>query len=405
MVKIILKLLKSVANLLLGTMALLILIFTIKYITCPVFTFEKAQPFSGNKIYNPYDGIKSTNWQKANFQVQSYAWSGITSGRGNTNQEIYDVYKRLGYDVIATSDYQKINRFREGDPSYIPVYEHGYGIRKNHQVLIGAKKVMWKDYPIFQTIHNKQNILNNLREQNELVYIAHPKLREGYQPEDMELLSNYDGIEVLNNYRTSLEHWDAALSSGKYVTILGNDDAHDISNPDEIGHHCTFINAPTNRREDVISALKAGRSFGAKIYRPNGESFADKIDRIRILPIIQSVEVKNDTLFIECDSVATAFRFLGQNGRILKTSGPSASASYHIQAEDHYVRAEIEFPGKSIFYLNPIARYDNKFPHNNNIPVIDTFKTSILRIIGFASLVFIFLNILFLRKRIKSDKK
>ncbi len=90
---------------------------------------------------------------------------------------------------------------------------------------------MWKDYPLFQTIHNKQHIINLLKKSSELVYIAHPKLWNGYPIEEIELLSNYDGIEVLNNYGKSIKHWDAALSPGKYVTILGNDDAHDVSNP------------------------------------------------------------------------------------------------------------------------------------------------------------------------------
>jgi hypothetical protein len=383
---------------------LMVLIFTIKYITCPVYNFPEPEPFSGDKYYNPYENLKTNQWKKANFQVQSYAWSGITSGRGNTNEEIYETYKSLGYDVIATSDYQKINRFRENQDSYIPVYEHGYGIKKNHQVLIGAGVVMWKDYPIFQTIHNKQNILNLLAEDNELVYIAHPKLRHGYQPENMKWLSNYDGIEVLNNYRTSLEHWDAALSAGKYVSILGNDDAHDISNPDEIGHHCTFINSPTNHREDILEALKSNRAFGAKIWRPHGESLEEKINRTRHLPQILDVKLLGDTLMISCDSIVKAFRFIGQNGQLLKSVGPSDSAFYVIGPQDTYVRIELEFENQTVYYLNPIARYVDEIPNNKTIPEINVMKTAILRVVGFATLIFLALNYFIIRKRIKSRK-
>lgn len=380
---------------------LLIFIFTIKYITCPVYNFGSSEPFTGKNFYNPYQDIDSSFWRKANFQIQSYAWKGVTSGRGNTNEKIYDIYNQLGYDIIATSDYQKINRYRQDEPDYIPVYEHGYGIKKNHQVLVGAEKVLWKDYPFFQTIHNKQHILNLLKKENELVYIAHPKLRHGYIPNDMKLLGNYDGIEVLNNYRTSLEHWDAALSTGNYVTILGNDDAHDITNPDEIGHHCTFIQSPSTNKDDILAAMKLGKAIGAKIYRPNGESFKSKIERTKILPIVKAVNISNDTLFIQTDSIAREIRFIGQNGKTLHAINNSNHSSYKILENDTYVRTEVEFYSKSIYYLNPICRIDGQFIIKKGSPEIDVFKTWVLRVLGFATIIFIFLNFFLLRKKLR----
>ena len=334
----------------------LFFLITIEYITCPIYNFTSTNPFSGDHFFNPYSKMDSSYWRKANFQIQSYAWKGITSGRGNTNEKIHEIYSRLGYDIIATSDYQKINRYRQEFPDYIPVYEHGYGIKKNHQVLIGAQKVLWRDYPFFQTIHNKQHILNLLKADNELVYIAHPKLRHGYQPADMQSLGNYDGIEVLNNYRTSLEHWDAALSTGNYVTILGNDDAHDITNPDEIGHHCTFIQSATTNRADILAAMKSGNAFGAMIYRPNSEPFEIKIERTKVLPILKAVKISNDTLFVDTDSIAREFRFIGQNGNNLLTENHTNNTFYILQKNDTYVRTEIEFYSKSVYYLNPICK-------------------------------------------------
>ena len=378
-----------------------LIVFSWKYITCPVYEFHSSEAFNGRNLYNPYESMDSLNWRKANFQIQSYAWSGITSGRGNSNEAIYELYKSLGYDIIATSDYQKINKYCQDEPSYIPVYEHGYGIFKNHQVLIGASKVMWKDYPFFQTIHNKQHILELLRKDNELVYIAHPKLRNGYSIEDFRYLTGYDGIEVLNNYRTSLEHWDAALSSGKYVTVLGNDDAHDITNPNEIGHHCTFINSPSIKKDDIIHNLKQGNSFGAKIPRPDGESIEDKIARTKVLPTVRNISLHQDSLFIRIDSTAREIRFIGQNGALAKSTDNSNEAYYIIKPSDTYIRIEIEFFDHIIYYLNPICRYEAKKPNNNFTAEVNVHKTWVLRIIGFSSLLFIFLNIIYLIKRMR----
>jgi len=345
--------------------------------------------------------MNSSHWRKGNFQVQSHAWGGITSGRKNSNDEIYNIYKDLGYEIIATSDYQKINRYHEDKPGYIPVYEHGYGIQKSHQVLIGAHRVLWKDYPFFQTIHNKQNILNKLRAENDLIFIAHPKLRNGYSLNDMKMLSNYDGIEVLNNYRTSTEHWDAALSAGNYVTILGNDDAHDISNPDEIGHHCTLINAPTSSQNDIISALKTGNAIGVKIWRPIGESMEDKIKRTYILPVLLKAELSTDTFNIATDSLIKEIRFIGQNGTLLKAVQNTHGDYYQIKKQDHYVRTEIKFANQITFYLNPICRFDGDQPTKLRLAEIDPVWTLILRLIGFAALIFAGLIFYLIRKKVK----
>jgi len=388
-----------IIKLLLYLLAVILLLIIFQYLTCPVYNFKPGGNFSGYNIYNPYDDMDNHNWRKANFQIQSHAWGGITSGNQNTNEQIFKTYKSLGYDIIATSDYQKINRYKENEPFYIPVYEHGYGIHKNHHVLVGAKLVLWRDYPIFQTLSNKQHILNLLRNDNELVYIAHPLLRNGFAASDMKYLTNYDGIEVLNNYRFSIAHWDTALSNGNYVTILGDDDAHDIFNPDEIGHHCTFINSSTTNKNDIVAALKKGRSFGARINRPLGESFEDKIKRTRVLPVIKAVDFRNDTIFISTDSIAKEIRFVGQNALLKKVVKNTNSATYNFRPNDTYVRIEIEFPDKSAYYLNPICRYSEEVPPHISLPSVNIYKTWLLRILGFATLLFIFVNLILLKRK------
>jgi len=381
-------------KMLLWLISILILIIIVNYITSPVYILDKGVPFTGSKIYNPYSNMIGNNWRKANFQIQSYAWKGITSGRGNTNEKIHSRYESLGYDIIATSDYQKINRFKEDDPSYIPVYEHGYGIRKHHQVLIGSNKVLWKDYPIFQTLSNKQHILNLLRNDNELVIIAHPKLRNAYSLSDMKYLSNYDGIEVLNNYCTSFKYWDAALSTGHYVTVIGNDDAHDITNPNEIGRNCTFINSPSTDSEHILKALKQGNSYGASLSWSHGEPFDPKIERSKKIPNINSIDLLNgDTISISTSIIAKEFRFIGQEGETLKKEKKVKSALYRIKPEDTYIRTEIEFNDNTIFYLNAFCRTNGEIPGNRASPKIDTYRTWLLRILGFASLLVIVFNI------------
>lgn len=370
-----------------------------QYGTCPFYCFPDPKPFSGSTWFNPYQGLDSLHWRRANFQIQSYAWGGVTDGRKNTNPGIDSIYRLLGYEVIATSDYQKINRWGKERPGYIPVYEHGYGLLKWHQVAIGARKVNWRDYPFFQTIHHKQHILNILRRNNELVYVAHPKLREGYKPADFKYLTGYDGIEVLNYMRVSFEHWDSALSAGRYVTIMGNDDAHDLTRPLEIGHRCTYIHSVSLDGDSIIAALRDGKAYGADIWRPLDEGYEAKAARVPLIAKFREVDLHGDTLWVEMDKPARQFRFVGQGGKVRKSVDRARRAFYVLQDDDAYIRTEIEFPDQNIFYLNPVARTDGLLPSNPPQSTIDHSRTWIFRGLFLATLVFIFLNIYFIRKR------
>jgi hypothetical protein len=353
-----------------------------------VYTFPKPARFAGDKIYNPYEDCNPADWKKANFQVQSRVWFGITNGRKNTSERIYEIYRMLGYNVIGISDYMKINRYGQGKEGFVPEYEHGYNIRKTHQVCIGSEKVLSMDFPILQNLNQKQLILNRLRKKNKLVYLAHPLFGPGYSLADMRFLTNYDGVEVLNSQRVSFQHWDAALSAGHYVTILGDDDAHDLTNPDEVGRKCTIINSKTTQTEDIIAALKKGNSFGADISWTPKETYEQKKEKHESLPVLKSVKVVDDELFVETDKPAT-FRFIGQDGMIRKTVKDILSADYRILPDDTYVRTELTFRDGTTYYLNPVVRYTGSFPINSAEATIDKTLTFLFRTIYLILLIVI----------------
>jgi hypothetical protein len=375
------------------------------YFTAPVYDFPAPQPFSGDQIYNPYKGMDSTHWRKANFHFHVHAWGGLTSGRNNTVEEFWKTYKKLGYDVPCISDYQQINRFNKDSSFYIPAYEHGFGLRKKHQVLIGAKKVLWFDYSIFQNLNHKQHILNLLRDRSEIVAIAHPDWEGGYTTGDMKLLSNYDLIEVLDNNWRSVPQWDAALSSGHPAFILADDDAHDISNPYQIGRCCTFVNSPTLQSADILKSLKGGKAFGADIYMSDDETFDQKAERARKIPMLKAVEIRNDTLWIATSREAVKFVFIGQNGKTKKLVRFTKKAWYRIQPEDTYIRTEIMFLNHyggagTIFYLNPVFRYNGIHPENAFRAEINYPRTWILRLLSIPALI-VFVAFCILRKKKK----
>ena len=405
MYKLFIKLCKIAGKSIIAIIILLFAVLLSEYLFAPYYVFPEIKTFKGEKLYNPYKGMDAKNWKKGNFQVQSRVWFGITDGWKNSNKLIDSTYNFLDYDIIATSDYMKINDYKKNSPAYIPVYEHGYGIKKNHQVCIGAKKVNWRDYSFTQSIHHKQHIINLLRDKNELIFIAHPKLRHGYSPEDFKYLTNYDGIEVLNNYRISIEHWDAALSSGHFAGIIGNDDAHDITNPDEVGQFCTFINTNSLDKDSVIDALKQGNVFAVDIFRPVGESFERKKEKLKDIALLQKFEISNDTLFVEVDKIAKEFIFIGQDGKPKKTVKKTKKAFYKILPEDTYIRTEIKFKNRNTIYLNPVFRYSEDKPVISRKAEIDSHRTKIFRIIALASVIFVIINLIIVFRRIKRKRK
>ena len=384
---------------------LIIVVFFIVYAVAPVYEFPAPTPFSGKVINNPYHKLDTALWRKGNFQVQSKVWMGLTDGRKNEAKAIYAVYHQLDYDVVAITDYMKINRFEKDKEGYISAYEHGYGLWKTHQVCLGTNHITWLDYPFYQTLSHKQHILNTLKRHCEVLAIVHPKVRNGYDLNDMKFLSNYDLLEALSHYAISLNYWDLALSSGHPVYIISNDDSHDVLDPTKVGRYCTFFNSKSLQEDDVLSALKSGRAFGAYDNMLEGADFYQKAEDHRNIPILQSVEVENDTLTVIVSEPAAAITFIGQNGIIRKIVSNSPTASYHISDNDQYIRTEILFNNNTHFYLNPVIRHNGEGPYKPQAPNVNYTKTWLLRVFAFFIMLFFIRLIIKFRKRNSTKRK
>ena len=353
--------------------------------------------------------MDSNNWRKANFHMHSRMAGGVTDGRLNTSQAIFSMYQKLGYNIFSISDYMRINSYRQDQQPYIPAYEHGYGIWKNHQLCIGSKGVSFLDFPFGQTLNDKQYVIDELKKKNEVVTIAHPEFRKGYSPDDFRYLRNYDLLEALNHYRFSMHQWDAALSSGYPAYVLASDDAHDITKPGEVGRCVTFINAPSLKPEEIISNLKAGNAYGVSVGRYENETLDSIAASAKSIPQVKTISVHHDSLFVTVSQKAQAFRFVSQNGKLKASVLNNTKAVYPISKSDPYIRTEILFAGKRVadsitIYLNPVYRYSGDKPVKPAGPEINTLPTLLYRILSFCTLIFIIVNILVIRKRIIKNK-
>ena len=371
----------------------LIVVLLSFYLMAPVYEFSGPKPFQGEKLYNPYAEMDADQWKLYNFQVQSKAWGGLTNGRKNSNELIDSVYNVLGFDHVATSDYQKINSHGKEKPNYIPTYEHGYNIFRTHQVCIGADEVLWTDFIFFQTLSMKQWIIDLLNEHSEIVVLAHPLLDNGYTLDNLKYLTNYDMMEVLGFIFLSIEHWDVALSSGQLAWVMGNDDAHDVINSTEVARKFTLINSKSTDADEIIASLKSGNNFAVDYFSGTKTTLAEKAAQLKKLPSIKSAELKGDTFSVSFNKMAREIRFIGENGIVKKVVSNAKTALYIIQTDDPYIRTEISFAYDFTFFLNPIVRYEGDFPQSQKTATIDASATLRLRIIYFLvilSLVFLY---------------
>ena len=335
-----------------------ILYLGISWLATPRAELVETTPFAGDYWHNPYQNVNLTNVYSANFHAHTNAWGMFTDGRDATPEGLYDAYRRMGFDVIAISDYQSINRFRSTEPDYIPVYERGYNIRKTHQLVLGARRVIHFDVILPQTTRMKQYLINGLQGTGELIVLAHPKSWGGYSDEDLLQLTGYDLFEVLNRHNDVQEKaWDLVLSSGKLVYILANDDSRDMTNWHQVGRHFTRIFAENTNAENILNALKQGQHYGVVMPVLPEETFDQKAERFRNLPNVTRFEMVDGTLFVQMDEPSKEVALIGDLGVELALFAGEDEVVFDLNSENvTYVRAKIFLPDGVIYYFNPITR-------------------------------------------------
>ena len=315
-----------------------------EYAFSPLYTFPPPRPINGARGDHPYaTAPPGATWHPANFHAHSIAWRGLTNGH-QPPAEVRDAYRRMGAQVVGLSNYHTIDSTAV-DSTFIPTYEYGYSVAKTHRLALGARAVNWLDFPLGQTVHHKQLILDRMRPVTALTVINHPVMRHGHTAADLRQLGNYDLIEAMSSYGDSPAEWDAALSTGHATWAIGSDDNHDISRADLLGRVWTMVLASSTRADTMLAALRAGRQFavrGAAMHMDNG---------------VRAVTMLGDTLVVELDVTARRIRFVGDSGRELLAVANASTGRYVARAADSYVRIEIA-NGATTFWLNPVVRWD-----------------------------------------------
>ncbi|HEX7494091.1 MAG TPA: hypothetical protein VF346_07720 [Bacteroidales bacterium] len=352
------NILRFLIKFLLGICFLILIILTLQYLVTPKYTYPEPGVFAGDYIFNPYRNIDPAKWRMANFHAHTRKIFDKTKSASKSNILLDSTYKSFDYDITSISDYEYINLYESKNKWFIPVYEHGYQYYKNHQLVLNAKKVSWLDFPFRQTLDNKQFIINRLKKNTStLITIVHPFYRKAYSLNDFKYLTNYDCLEIANSKRLFTSYYDAALSYGHPIFLMADDDSHDLNNIEDVCSSFNLINTDMVR-DSILNSLRTGRSIGVKFNLSSFKTNEEKRAGLLKLPEVKSITFKSDTLAVSLNMSVNSIKFIGQDGIEKKKMVNCLTGSYFFSNEDTYIRTEIECNDGTIFFLNPLFRYD-----------------------------------------------
>lgn len=328
----------------------------------------------GTTLNNPYQNVDFSKPEIANFHGHSKAWGGLTNGK-HTQAFASKRYDSLGYTLTYLSQYHKIEKPVRAENQF-SVYEHGINIKKTHQLILGNKAVVWKDYLLPQNRHQKQHILNLLaRDTNNIVVLNHPGIRGGYTLDDMKYLQNYDMIEVLRPNSNFIAYWDTALSYGHPVSIMGNDDFHNVANNKEVGNCLTLVyTSSEKKRNGVLLSLKKRRTAAVQLSQNSNSNLSERAAKInRLHKLIQRISLAKDTI-ITAVNEPMQITWKGHIGSI-KTVKEKTIDTLIFPATESYVRLEFTTHDSIVIFFNPIIRTRNdKIPSRESLASMYTKK-------------------------------
>ncbi len=306
----------------------------------PVYRFPPPRPFAGPFWYNPY-ASPSGRWLRANFHAHTRTWKSFINQEASA-ENLKSIYRGLGYDITGISNYQDIEPPGPADDLYIPGYEHGYGLNQQHQTVLGASSVAWLDYPLYQDLSQKQDVIDRLSADGVVVVLNHPNKNNAYPPEDLESLTGYTGIEVGSRFAAGLPQWEAALRAGRPVWGFCADDGHKLEWPAYLEVGWVMIDADERSPAAVVQSLKTGRFYS--VWAKNMKH------TIRLI----SCTIDGNRLSVACSDPVDFIFFISKN-RLVKQVVNQATAFYDLQDQDPYVRVEFA-TWNTTLYLNPVFR-------------------------------------------------
>lgn len=325
----------------------------------PVYDFPEKTRFTGYSWYNPYKDYDNATYYMSNFHGHSKLGIGLLNGRNNSTDDVYKAYRDLGYKYVAISNYHTISEKDKnyGFP-YIPGLEYGINISKSHLLLTGSKERQFLDSILFQNKDVIQYRINRIRDNHEIITVAHPDFVRAVSVDEAKDLTNYDLMEVVNVYAHSFKQWDAALSNARPAFMLASDDTHNVFVNTDFGRNITMVPVDTDNMSLLYDTLKNGSTYAVSLSHKL--ALLDRPEKRKVLedlPKLLYIKEDKDNVTIKLSKQADKITFISDKGRIVNTFMDKDIATVRMSRISSYVRIQAEYDGGDInLYFNPIVR-------------------------------------------------
>ncbi|MFI3294407.1 MAG: hypothetical protein R3Y19_00125 [Rikenellaceae bacterium] len=320
-----------------------------------IYKAPTSKPFTGERFYNPYQGIDSAQWSDGFLKSNFHAHTNFDVTGDYTPEEFRDAYILSNYDLINISDHNFITPAVEHRIKSLDSYEHGYNINNFHQLMMGVSENDMMDIPfMIMPRHQMQYLTERLAPQATLFSFNHP---ERLRLLDKEVVRDLRGWSVMElNPNADPTYWDMQLSEGNYVAMICNDDAHSITNRTSWFQRAFTMVFPDGGENvhDIIKGVKRASTYGLVIEVERNQQGPHKD-----MPWITGIELDVDTLSIGFSEIAQKIEFVAQNGMNLYTVEKTDHASLVIPKDAQYVRIQATMDNGVRIFTNAIARSED----------------------------------------------
>lgn len=179
--------------------------------------------------------------------------------------ELAKLAKEEGLDFIALANH---NNFAENlhlpyddNLTFIPAVEWTH--YNGHMNFFGVPAPFENTF-IANTLDEMRNIVSHARSLGAVISVNHPKCR--FCPYKWEDNESFDMMEIWNGpmrktNTDGIAWWTELLRSGRKIPAVGGSDFHGPSRVIKLGKPVTAVFSASRSAEDILSAIRSGRSF------------------------------------------------------------------------------------------------------------------------------------------------
>lgn len=370
----------------------------------PIFTFETGHPFEGPDIFNPYRNyVDSLGWKRANFHTHTRV-KGPLNECEEWPEEVLEDLEKFGYDIVTFSNHNELTAHPRSAGLQVNVYEHGYNLFKYHKLVFGSDDVNHFDNLLPLLTSQRQWQLDLLGADADFIQLNHPFRTNNTSEGEMSRLEGYRIMELDSGVTTEQDYWDWALSAGHYSFALANDDLHYPDRSGKIAVRCNWLNCASATYEDIKACLLDGCYWCMRVPDYGDGDWDVKYEMNRHLPMVDTIGLKTDTVFMRLDRPAEKIVVTGQGHTTLYECHDTDIVEYKMLPSDPYARLTAYFADGAVIYSNPFARYDSSREdtpyqepsHTVNLPLTILFNLLVLALI--CGVIYLFVK-LFGKKR------